>query len=157
MKEINILEAIQMPQLMIDMVTPVKDYEKYDFHVGMKCKIDGFPFELMSENGKLSPRSRSNHADSTETERAGSSSLSMRRNYCNCIFCFVVVVINLMILFIMNSVEEQTSPLDFFVEMIAVIVSPILWISFWTVVNRIRKAHRKRKKMKEAKESESRC
>ncbi len=52
MKEINILEAIQMPQLMIDMVTPVKDYEKYDFHVGMKCKIDGFPFELMSENGK---------------------------------------------------------------------------------------------------------
>lgn len=40
---------------------------------------------------------------------------------------------------------------------IAVIVSPILWISFWTVVNRIRKAHRKRKKMKEAKESESRC
>lgn len=24
-----------MPQLMIDMVTPVKDYEKYDFHVGM--------------------------------------------------------------------------------------------------------------------------
>lgn len=54
MKEINILEAIQMPQLMIDMVTPVKDYEKYDFHVGMKCKIDGFPFELMSENGKLS-------------------------------------------------------------------------------------------------------
>lgn len=54
MKEINILEAIQMPQLMIDMVTPVKDYEKYDFHVGMKCKIDGFPFELMSENDKLS-------------------------------------------------------------------------------------------------------
>ncbi len=54
MKEINIMEAIQMPQLMIDMVTPVKEYEKYDFHVGMKCKIDGFPFELMSENGKLS-------------------------------------------------------------------------------------------------------
>ena len=25
MKEINIMEAIQMPQLMIDMVTPVKD------------------------------------------------------------------------------------------------------------------------------------
>ena len=71
-------------------------------------------------------------------------------------FVLLWLFINLMILFIMNSVEEQTSPLDFFVEMIAVIVSPILWISFWTVVNRIRKAHRKRKKMKEAKESESR-
>lgn len=31
MKEINILEAIQMPQLMIDMVTPVKDYESMIF------------------------------------------------------------------------------------------------------------------------------
>lgn len=72
-------------------------------------------------------------------------------------FVLLWLFINLMILFIMNSVEEQTSPLDFFVEMIAVIVSPILWISFWTVVNRIRKAYRKRKKMKEAKESESRC
>ena len=39
MKEINIMEAIQMPQLMIDMVTPVKDYEKYDFHVGMKLSL----------------------------------------------------------------------------------------------------------------------
>lgn len=57
-------------------------------------------------------------------------------------FVLLWLFINLMILFIMNSVEEQTSPLDFFVEMIAVIVSPILWISFWTVVNRIRKAHR---------------
>ena len=28
MKEINILEAIQMPQLRIDMVTPVKDYDE---------------------------------------------------------------------------------------------------------------------------------
>lgn len=54
-------------------------------------------------------------------------------------FVLLWLFINLMILFIMNSVEEQTSPLDFFVEMIAVIVSPILWISFWTVVNRIRK------------------
>lgn len=64
MKEINILEAIQMPQLMIDMVTPVKDYEKYDFHVGMKCKIDGFPFELMSENGKLSLEAGAGSSDS---------------------------------------------------------------------------------------------
>lgn len=72
-------------------------------------------------------------------------------------FVLLWLFINLMILFIMNSVEEQTSPLDFFVEMIAVIVSPILWISFWTVVNRIRKTHRKRKKVKETKESEPRC
>lgn len=56
MKEINILEAIQMPQLMIDMVTPVKDYEKYDFHVGMKCKIDGFPFELIRNWGVLAAK-----------------------------------------------------------------------------------------------------
>ena len=72
-------------------------------------------------------------------------------------FVLLWLFINLMILFIINSVEEQTFPLDFFVEMIAVIVSPILWISFWTVVNRIRKAHRKRKKVKETKESEPRC
>jgi formate hydrogenlyase subunit 4 len=72
-------------------------------------------------------------------------------------FVLLWLFINLMILFIMNSVEEQTSPLDFFVEMIAVIVSPILWITFWTVVNRIRKTHRKRKKVKETKESEPRC
>lgn len=72
-------------------------------------------------------------------------------------FVLLWLFINLMILFIMNSVEEQTSPLDFFVEMIAVIVSPILWIMFWTVVNRIRKTHRKRKKVKETKESEPRC
>ena len=72
-------------------------------------------------------------------------------------FVLLWLFINLMILFIINSVEEQTSSLDFFVEMIAVIVSPILWISFWTVVNRIRKAHRKRKKVKETKESEPRC
>lgn len=45
-------------------------------------------------------------------------------------FVLLWLFINLMILFIMNSVEEQTSPLDFFVEMIAVIVSPILWITF---------------------------
>lgn len=54
MKEITFNEAIAMPYLMIDMVTPVKDYEKYDFHRGMKCSINGFTFELMAENGELS-------------------------------------------------------------------------------------------------------
>lgn len=54
MKEITLQKAITMPYLMIDMVKPVKDYEKYDFHKGMKCKINGYPFELMAENGELS-------------------------------------------------------------------------------------------------------
>lgn len=72
-------------------------------------------------------------------------------------FVLLWLFINLMILFIMQFVEEKYSPLEFFVEIIAIIISPILWISFWTVVNRIRKAHRKRKKVKETKESEPRC
>lgn len=54
LKEIAVADAINMPYLMIDMATPVKGYEKYDFHRGMRCKIDGFPFELMSENEELS-------------------------------------------------------------------------------------------------------
>ena len=54
LKEIAVVDAINMPYLMIDMVTPVKDYEKYNFHRGMRCKINGFPFELMSENEELS-------------------------------------------------------------------------------------------------------
>ena len=54
MTEITIHEAIAMPYIMIDMVKPVKGYEKYDFHRGMRCKINGYPFELMSENGELS-------------------------------------------------------------------------------------------------------
>lgn len=69
-------------------------------------------------------------------------------------FVLLWLFINLMILFIMQFVEEKYSPLELFVEIIAIIISPILWISFWTVVNRIRKARRKRKK---AKESEPRC
>jgi len=69
-------------------------------------------------------------------------------------FVLLWLFINLMILFIMQFVEEKYSPLEFFVEIIAIIISPILWIFFWTVVNRIRKARRKRKK---AKESEPRC
>lgn len=72
-------------------------------------------------------------------------------------FVLLWLFINLMILFIMQFVEEKYSPLEFFVEIIAIIISPILWISFWTVVNRIRKACRKRKKAKETKESEPRC
>mgnify|MGYP000483912012 FL=1 len=72
-------------------------------------------------------------------------------------FVLLWLFINLMILFIMQFVEEKYSPLEFFVEIIAIIISPILWISFWTVVNRIRKARRKRKKAKETKESEPRC
>lgn len=54
MKEITTHKAITMPCIMIDMVTPVKDYEKYDFRRGMHCEINGFPFELMAENGELS-------------------------------------------------------------------------------------------------------
>lgn len=69
-------------------------------------------------------------------------------------FVLLWLFINLMILFIMQFIEEKYSPLELFVEIIAIIISPILWISFWTVVNRIRKAHRKRKKVKETKESE---
>lgn len=72
-------------------------------------------------------------------------------------FVLLWLFINLMILFIMQFVEEKYSSLEFFVEIIAIIISPILWISFWTVVNRIRKAHRKRKKVKETKESKPRC
>lgn len=72
-------------------------------------------------------------------------------------FVLLWLFINLMILFIMQFVEEKYSPLELFVEIIAIIISLILWISFWTVVNRIRKAHRKRKKAKETKESEPRC
>lgn len=72
-------------------------------------------------------------------------------------FVLLWLFINLMILFIMQFVEEKYSPLEFFVEIIAIIISPILWISFWTVVNRIRKARRKRKKAKETKESEPKC
>ena len=59
-------------------------------------------------------------------------------------FVLLWLFINLMILFIMQFVEEKYSPLELFVEIIAIIISPILWISFWTVVNRIRKARRKR-------------
>lgn len=65
-------------------------------------------------------------------------------------FVLLWLFINLMILFIMQFVEEKYSPLELFVEIIAIIISPILWISFWTVVNRIRKARRKRKKRKKA-------
>lgn len=54
LKEIAVVDAINMPYLIIDMATPVKGYEKYDFHRGMRCKINGFPFELMSENEELS-------------------------------------------------------------------------------------------------------
>lgn len=69
-------------------------------------------------------------------------------------FVLLWLFINLMILFIMQFVEEKYSPLELFVEIIAIIISPILWISFWTVVNRIRKAHRKRKKAKESERNE---
>ena len=54
LKEIAVADAINMPYLIIDMATPVKGYEKYDFHRGIRCKINGFPFELMSENEELS-------------------------------------------------------------------------------------------------------
>lgn len=54
MEEIAIQEALAMKYLMIDMKNPVKGYEGYDFHSGMKCKINGYPFELMAENGVLS-------------------------------------------------------------------------------------------------------
>lgn len=54
LNEVTIADAIKMPYLIIDMATPVKGYEKYNFHRGMRCKINGFPFELMSENEELS-------------------------------------------------------------------------------------------------------
>ena len=72
-------------------------------------------------------------------------------------FVLLWIFINLMILFLIKKKKKKYSPLEFFVEIIAIIISPILWISFWTVVNRIRKAHRKRKKVKETKESKPRC
>lgn len=54
MKEIKIEEAISRKYVLIDMVTPVKGYEDYDFHAGTKCKINGYPFQIMAENGELS-------------------------------------------------------------------------------------------------------
>ncbi len=54
MTEIDVNAALAMKYALIDLNTPVKDYEKYDFHAGTKCKINGFPFQLMAENGKLS-------------------------------------------------------------------------------------------------------
>lgn len=43
MKEIKVSEAISRKYLLIDMMNPVKGYEGYDFHAGMKCKINGYP------------------------------------------------------------------------------------------------------------------
>ena len=40
--------------LFIDMDNPVKGYEEYDFRTGMNCKVDGYPFQLMYENGRYS-------------------------------------------------------------------------------------------------------
>ena len=40
--------------LFIDMDNPVKGYEEYDFRKGMRCKVDGYPFQLMYENGRFS-------------------------------------------------------------------------------------------------------
>lgn len=54
LKEIAVADAINMPYLIIDMATPVKGYEKYDFHRGMRCKINAYTFELMALNGELS-------------------------------------------------------------------------------------------------------
>ena len=54
MKEIKVEEAINRKYVLIDMVNPVKGYESYDFHVGTKCKINGYPFQIMAENGELS-------------------------------------------------------------------------------------------------------
>ena len=54
MKEIKVAEAINRKYVLIDMVHPVKGYESYDFHVGTKCRINGYPFQIMAENGELS-------------------------------------------------------------------------------------------------------
>ena len=54
MKEIKVAEAMNRKYVLIDMVHPVKGYESYDFHVGTKCKINGYPFQIMAENGELS-------------------------------------------------------------------------------------------------------
>ena len=37
------------------MANPVEGYENCpNFHVGMKCKVNGFPYQLMYENGEYS-------------------------------------------------------------------------------------------------------
>lgn len=54
MKEIEVKKALEGKYLMIDMEHTVNGYEDYDFHAGMKCKINGYPFQLMAENGVLS-------------------------------------------------------------------------------------------------------
>lgn len=54
MKEIKVAEAMNRKYVLIDMVHPVKGYESYDFHVGTKCKINGYPFQIMAYNGELS-------------------------------------------------------------------------------------------------------
>ena len=54
MKKISVKDAITMDYLLIDMNKPVEGYETYDFRVGQKCKINGFPFQLMYENGEFS-------------------------------------------------------------------------------------------------------
>ena len=50
-------------------------------------------------------------------------------------FVLLWLFINLMILFIMQFIEEKYSPLELFVEIIAIIISPILWISFWSLLS----------------------
>lgn len=51
MKEITMQKAIStMSYLMIDMTAPVKGWEECsDFHKGMDCKINGYPFTLYAE------------------------------------------------------------------------------------------------------------
>lgn len=55
MNEITVVKAMTVPYLMIDMEHPVKGYEDCpNFHAGMKCKVNGFPYQLMYENGEYS-------------------------------------------------------------------------------------------------------
>ena len=55
MNEISITTAMTVPYLLIDMEHPVKGYENYpNFHAGTKCKVNGFPYQLMYENGEYS-------------------------------------------------------------------------------------------------------
>lgn len=58
-------------------------------------------------------------------------------------FILLWLFINSMILLIMYFIEEKYSPLEFFVEIIAIVVSPVLWVPFWAIVNHIKKSLKK--------------
>ena len=54
MKEITVQEAIGRKYLLIDMKNSVAGYDGYDFHAGNRCKVNGFPYQIMAEDGRFS-------------------------------------------------------------------------------------------------------